>query len=180
VNYPQLVWMLVATVFVCCIFFLALWRVSLRRLVEMRASVSEYQAFAARHASRADLHERRAGEFFGIIEGVEKERDTWQRLYRDSSQMAGVAQAWLLRDLSSSVRAANVYAERLRAKGEKVMNVQVDPRLSDLVEEFGGQHVSPPTGSESGAGEKVARAPGMEAALLVAPVRVPAEPPEAA
>src|SRR5258706_6364892 len=47
--------------------------------------------------AEATLQKRRADEFFAIIQGVEGERDTWQRFYRQSSQHAGAAQAWLIR-----------------------------------------------------------------------------------
>lgn len=93
-------------------------------------------------AGEAKLQKRRADEFFGIIEGVEKERDLWQGMYRKSSHAAGVAQAWLLRDLGRAVKLGNAYAARLREKGERVDQIQVDPGLEKAVEEFSGVHVT--------------------------------------
>jgi len=91
---------------------------------------------------QADFQKRRADEFFGIIEGILGERDQWKTMYYKMSQQAGVAQAWLLRELSTSVLRSNRYAEVLREKGVNVQKVAIDPALKTIVEEFGGRHPS--------------------------------------
>jgi hypothetical protein len=130
---------------------LALWAVMQRgtqTIADLQAMVAKQsETYAARLAEqdkvidvvllRAQRAERRADEFFSIIEGVEKERDTWTKLYRQSSQHAGAAQAWLLRDLSQAVQRANNFARLLREKGEKVPDVRIDPALAEVVREFG-------------------------------------------
>jgi len=83
-----------------------------------------------------DMQRRRADEFFGLIQGVEAEADMWRKLYRRGMSQAGVAQNWLIRDLSEVVRAANAYAARLRKHGEKVLSVQVSPELKRFIEDF--------------------------------------------
>jgi hypothetical protein len=85
----------------------------------------------------ADFQQRRADEFFSIIQGIEVERDTWRRFFEKSSHHAGVAQAWLLRELTEAVQRANTYAEALRKLGHQVRGIDVNPALKEVVEEFG-------------------------------------------
>jgi hypothetical protein len=103
---------------------------------------------------RAEMHRRRATEFFEVIQGIEKERDTWCALYKESSRGAGVAQAWLARDLARAIQMANVYGKRLREKGDPVPQIQPDPALAEVVRVFAETH--------PGAAE-VPRAPGSAA-----------------
>ncbi len=125
----------------------ALWRVSTRRIGELRRALD----LASRHADEsreaaltlgemARTEERKAKEFFDVIAGIEKERDGWQKFYRSSSHAAGVAQSWLMRDLSRVVAQANTYAGRLQTLGQKVQTVQVDPRLQEVLEDFSLEH----------------------------------------
>jgi len=127
----------------------ALWRVSLRRIGELRRALdgAEVAANEARGAvdslaEMARTEERKAREFFGIIEGVERERDGWQKFYRESSHAAGVAQAWLMRDLGRTIGQANTYAARLRALGQQAPAVNLDPNLQDVLEEFSVAHAA--------------------------------------
>lgn len=87
-------------------------------------------------ADQATRQKRRADEFFGIIEGVEQEADTWRKMWKEGMQKAGVAQGWLLRDLDLALRRANVYANRLRQHGEKVEDEALDPKLGELLKEL--------------------------------------------
>jgi hypothetical protein len=105
-----------------------------------------------------DRHMRRADEFFNIIQGIEAERDTWKKFYDRASHHAGVAQAWLLRDLHEAVQRANSYAEALRALGKKASDITVSPQLKEIVDEFG-------LNQEKSA--EIKRAPGFEAAQEV-------------
>jgi hypothetical protein len=89
-----------------------------------------------RERERADLHERRASEFFGIIEGVEAEAQTWRRMFGEGMTKAGAAQNWLLRDLSEITKVANMYGARLRKHGDKAPTVQPSPGLKDLIAQF--------------------------------------------
>jgi len=140
-------WILTGVVILMAMAFAALWKVATARIGELRRALDQ-TALAAREAQESSgklaemalLHERRASEFFGIIAGVEKERDGWQKLYRESSQQAGVAQAWLVRDMGRVIQAGNRYAQRLREHGEKAPAVDVDPQLKQVVEEFAGTH----------------------------------------
>jgi biopolymer transport protein ExbB/TolQ len=149
-TYPTLAYYSLAFCTLLLLALVALWRVSLQRITELRRGLDHAARFAAESREAADslaemakTEKRRADEFFTIIEGVEKERDTWQKLYQTSSYQSGVAQAWLLRDLSASVRVANDYAQRLRTLGEHVPQVGVDPRLTDVLAEFGETHTRP-------------------------------------
>jgi hypothetical protein len=85
----------------------------------------------------ADFQQRRADEFFSIIQGIETERDTWRRFFEKSSHHAGVAQAWLLRELAEAVQRANAYAGALRKLGHQARDIDVNPALKEVVEEFG-------------------------------------------
>jgi hypothetical protein len=141
----------------------ALWHVALERIKQLRTgfdlavkSAEDANGAAGELADLARTHERRASEFFGIIEGIEKERDTWQRFYRESSQAAGVAQAWLMRDLQRVVRVSNGLAAELQKLGKQAPIVQADPALASFIEEFDGSHVSTP--------QEVPKAPGKPAA----------------
>ena len=51
-------------------------------------------------------------------------------------QKTGAAQAWLLRDLALAMRRANGYAARLRAKGETVEDLAMEPKLEALLQEL--------------------------------------------
>lgn len=140
---------LLAVAILLAIAFGVLWRIASHKASQMGtaldAAVTAARGAGAQADELAELarrHERRATEFFGIIEGVEKERDLWQRFYRESSQAAGAAQAWLIRDMSAIVKTANMHAQRLREKGEKVPVLQVDPSLQRVIEEFSQEHVS--------------------------------------
>jgi hypothetical protein len=107
----------------------------------------------------ATLHERRASEFLSIISGIEKERDGWQKFYQDSSHAAGVAQAWLARDLQRVLDASNRMAAKLRVLGQSVADVRADPGLEAVLAHFTEVH---------GPGQAtLPRAPGMEAAEKV-------------
>ena len=141
-----LTYSLLGLVVLLALVLVAVWRVSLARIVQLRGALATAQIAQGavdELAAEARLQKRRADEFFGIIEGVEKERDGWQRLYRESSQAAGVAQAWLARDLGRVVSIANTLADRLRAKGEKVPAIGMDPQLEQVVEEFAERHGNP-------------------------------------
>jgi hypothetical protein len=124
-----------------------------KREAEARLTRVEGQRFR----DQADLQQRRADEFFGIIQGIEVERDTWRGFYAKSSHHAGVAQAWLIRDLSNLVIVANRLAARLREKGEKVPPIHLDKALQQIVDEFTGTFTAPEK-------MKVAQAPGFAAA----------------
>jgi len=82
------------------------------------------------------FQKRRADEFFGIIEGVEKEADGWRASWRDGMRSASVAQGWLFRELDTALRRGNAFAARLREKGDKVEDMVVDPKLRQLVDEI--------------------------------------------
>lgn len=129
----------------------ALWALSLRR--RLRQAVNT--GVLAGH--RASIEARRAQEFFNIIAGIEKERDTWVKLYQESSAQAGVAQNWLFRDLSGAVRRANAFAQELRKLGKPAKEVRIDPSLTEVLAEFGERH-------PEGASTDVQHAPGFEAA----------------
>jgi hypothetical protein len=131
--------------------FVGLLDGSVRRIRKLRLALAGMQQAVQGATSSVDmlaaeakLQKRRADEFFGIIEGVEKERDQWQALYRRSSQAAGGAQAWLIRDLTNAVQRGNAYAKLLHEKGVRVDPIAVDPALSKAIEEFAGQHVASP------------------------------------
>lgn len=141
----------------------ALWRVAVARITSLvkEADACSRAACEAKDAAgslavMAETERRKAREFFDIIEGVEKERDTWQRFYRESSQAAGVAQAWLMRDLARIAGQANAYAARLRELGHKAPPVDVDPSLQEVLEDFSVKH-APGT-------QDVPRAPGADSA----------------
>lgn len=147
-TYSVLTNWLLALCLLLLVGMVSLWRVSMQRIGELRrsldgaeAAASEAQAAVDSIAEMARTERRRADEFFGIIAGVEKERDTWQRFYRESSHAAGVAQAWLMRDLGRTVVQANAYAARLRALGQQAQPVSVDPSLQEVLEDFAVAHV---------------------------------------
>lgn len=89
-----------------------------------------------REEREARFQRRRAGEFFAIIEGVEGERDTWKRMWRDTQQTSSAAQQWLLRDLERAVLVANGYAARLRRLGEKAEAVRMAKDLEQILEHW--------------------------------------------
>jgi hypothetical protein len=60
-----------------------------------------------------DRMKRHKAEFFGIIEGLEKERDQWRKLYETNAGLAGNAQQWLFRAVDRLHAIANVYAKAL-------------------------------------------------------------------
>jgi hypothetical protein len=99
-----------------------------------------------------DRQHRRAEEYFGVFRVVEEERDTWQRLYTESSLMAGNAQAWLLRELQNLTHQAKGLADELRKVKPGVRDVQIDPKLSVALKEFADTHP---------AGANVPRAPDL-------------------
>ena len=109
---------------------------------------------------RARKHERRAAEYLGLIEGLESERDTWQRFYFEAARKSGVAQNWLLRDLQGAVLRANAFAQELRKRGVKTADVIVDPALKEVLGEYAQEHPAAP--------EAVPKAPGAEAAQKIA------------
>lgn len=115
-----------------------LWRVRRLRAATRHAEREQQMAYAALEQAQRqrDMHQRRADEFFELIRGVEGEADTWRRLYRKGMSQAGVAQNWLLRDLSEVVRLGNAYAARLRKHGEKAPSVQVHPDLKRFIDDF--------------------------------------------
>lgn len=153
------------------------WRARNAEREELRIT-KENDALAAdfqRARERADLHERRANEFFAIIEGVEGEAQTWRKMFGEGMSKAGAAQNWLVRDLSEMTKVANIFGARLRALKEKAPTVQVSPQLRDFIAEF-----------EQDGKAEVAVAPGKSAADLIetelrgpaalnAPVEVPSE-----
>lgn len=49
---------------------------------------------------------------------------------------AGVAQAWLSRDLGRTIKIANAYAKALRDKGVPASDVRADPRLDAILAQF--------------------------------------------
>lgn len=99
-------------------------------------AAGEIGEMAKHQEEMAKLHERRASEFFGIIEGVERERDGWHAFYRESSRAAGVAQGWLARELQRVVTEANALGTELKKLGKTVRAVEVDPALTDVLEDF--------------------------------------------
>lgn len=140
---------------------LALWNRSLRR------RLAEAIKVATDAGARAAHEGRRAAEFFSIIAGLESERDIWLKLYNESAHHSGVAQAWLLRDLSGAVQRSNAFAAELRKHGVAAKDVKIDPSLTDVLAEFGHRH-GPDANTD------VETAPGMEAAR-----KIDAEPPRA-
>jgi hypothetical protein len=148
-TYSTLAHYLLAFCVLLLVVLAALWRVSLQRIGELRraldgaeAAANEARGAVDSLAEMARTEERKAREFFGIIEGVERERDTWQKFYRESSHAAGVAQAWLMRDLARTIGQANAYAARLRAVGQQAQAVNLDPNLQDVLEEFSLAHTA--------------------------------------
>lgn len=127
-------------------------------LENMHPAIDAANHMASIHAGDSALQRRRADEFFNIIQGIEVERDTWKKFYDRASHHAGVAQAWLLRDLHEAVQRANAYAQALRALGKKASDIKVSPELKEIVEEFGLQQ-------EKSA--EIKQAPGFEAASQV-------------
>jgi hypothetical protein len=130
-----------------------------RELGKTSGLAEEANKVATEAGARASVHERRATEFFNIIEGIEKERDTWQKLYYESSRQSGVAQAWLSRDLDAAVRRANILATELRKLGKNVKDIAVNPALQEVLADFG---LHP-----DNKGQAVAGAPGLEKAQTV-------------
>ncbi len=108
-------------------------RLALDRTSELATAA---QKAAGELGEMATLHERRASEFFGIIEGVERERDDWQKFYRTSSRAAGVAQGWLARELQRVVAEANALGAQLKKLGKEVRAIEVDPALTGVLEDF--------------------------------------------
>ena len=115
----------------------------IRRTGELRAALdrtSELATAAQKAAGElgemATFHERRASEFFAIIEGVERERDGWYAFYRTSSHAAGVAQAWLARELQRVISEANVMSSQLKTLGRAAPTVAIDPALTGVLEDF--------------------------------------------
>jgi hypothetical protein len=108
-------------------------RVALDRTSELAGAA---QKSAVELGELAKLHARRATEFFGIIEGVERERDDWQAFYRNSSRAAGVAQGWLARELQRVVTEANGLGSELKKLGKQVRVIEVDPALTGVLEDF--------------------------------------------
>lgn len=108
-------------------------RDALARTSELAGSA---QLAAGELGEMAKLHERRASEFFAIIEGVERERDGWQAFYRNSSRAAGVAQAWLARELQRVVAEANRLTAQLRELGKPAAVIEVDPALTGVLDDF--------------------------------------------
>jgi len=119
-----------------------LGRVTTEANLAMKAA-DEAVVAANKLGAEATLQKRRADEFFGIIEGVERERDQWQQLWRQSSQGAGVAQAMLFRHLSMAIQVANSYVERLRKLGEQAPPVVVDRGLQRILGEYAEAHGDP-------------------------------------
>jgi len=108
-------------------------RTALNRTGELASAA---QKAAGELGELATLHARRATEFFTIIEGVERERDGWHAFYRDSSHAAGVAQAWLARELQRVVTEANALVAQLKTLGKAVRVVEIDPALTGVLEDF--------------------------------------------
>jgi len=108
-------------------------RAALTRTSELAGAA---QKAAGELGEMAKLHERRASEFFGIIEGVERERDGWHAFYRDSSRAAGVAQGWLARELQRVVTEANALGAQLKKLGKSVRAIEIDPELTGVLEDF--------------------------------------------
>jgi len=104
-------------------------------------------------AEAALVHKRRADEFFALIQGIERERDIWQKFFFDSARKSGVAQNWLLRDLSGAVQRANAFAAELRKLGKPAQNVSVHPQLKEIIEDYGAEY-------PDGKADAVATAPG--------------------
>jgi hypothetical protein len=94
------------------------------------------QKAAAELGTLAQQQSNRADAFFGIIEGIEHERDGWQNFYRESSRAAGVAQGWLARELQRVVVEANNLSAELRKRGIKAPTIEVDPNLKGVLEDF--------------------------------------------
>ena len=135
-------------------------------LESAQSEKSEAELAAVAAGDRARLHERRAGEFFGIIRGIELERDQWQKWFHESTRQAGVAQSWLYRDLEAAVARANGLAAELRKLGKAVKDVAIDPKLQGVMAEIGET-----------ARVAVPRAPGMkEAEALEASLRGKTDP----
>jgi len=152
----------VALTFAALGFFLG-WARARGRIVALTTALegvsqaaADAQSAAEQLAALATLHERRAREFFSIIEGIEKERDGWQGFHLRSSSAAGAAQAWMMRELQRFSLEVNRRGEELRKLGHPASLMAVDPRLVEAIEGF-----------DEGAKQTLPRAPGMDAARLV-------------
>jgi hypothetical protein len=151
--------MLVVIALLALTLLIALW-VASRRSRELATVLSTLKGVEGElvvAGRRAELHERRATEFFNIIAGIEKERDSWQKFYFESAYQSGAAQAWLFRDLAGAVLRANSFAAELRKHGVKAKDVIVDPALKDVLADYGQAH-------PEGRAATVSRAPGFEEA----------------
>jgi hypothetical protein len=110
-------------------------------LVRTRADAKRYQKAALQNADDLglalsalgelrgdrDRMKRHKEEFFGIIEGLEKERDQWRKLYELNAGLAGNAQQWLFRAVERLHVIANAYAKKLGLPA-----VPSDPSLDTL------------------------------------------------
>lgn len=115
-------------------------------LVRLRADVQRYRkasllaaedlgvALTALREIREDRDrvQRHKAEFFGIIEGLEKERDQWRKLYETNAGLAGNAQQWLFRAVERLHTIANAYAKALGKPA-----VPSDPTLDSLRQALG-------------------------------------------
>lgn len=128
-------------------------------VISARRSQKRFRTELLQVGERARKHERRAAEYLGLIEGLEGERDTWQRFYFEAAQKSGVAQNWLLRDLQGAVLRANAFAQELRKRGVKAADVIVDPALKQVLGEYAQEH---PARSET-----VPKAPGADEAKKI-------------
>lgn len=107
--------------------------------------------------AEAVRQQRRADEFFSIIEGMEKETDGWRRAYLEGMETAGAAQSMLFRELGRVLNLCNRYSARLRKAGIEVPEAEITPELKAMHDRFEGLRARPPP----------AKAPGAEAASKV-------------
>jgi hypothetical protein len=98
------------------------------------AEASALEAKAARDA--AAFQQRRADEFFSIIEGVEMEANSWRRLYMEGMTTSAAAQNWLFRELGRAVKIANRYSAALKKNGIAATEIEIDPELVKIHKKF--------------------------------------------
>ena len=127
---------------------LGIYARSLRRQVrELRRRADAAEARALTAEQTAERRDRNAWEFFSIIQGIERERNTWKDAYFASCAGASAAQAWLFRELSR----LQTHAARLAKKTGDAIPA-IDPALAPFLE-------------DQGKTTSTSRAPGIQHAL---------------
>lgn len=121
-------------------------------IVSQRAENQEtVKELAETHAiltARLETVTAQSVHYFSLIEGVIAERDRWIRICRKAWHQGGVAQQWLMRDLSRSIKIINDYRKR---EGKKP--ISVDPAFKEIMGEYqdllGNDEVRGPLASET-------------------------------